>query len=41
MLYALAALNVPDLHPEGQKPVIIAVLHERMEMIARLRGRLA
>lgn len=29
------------LHPEGQKPVIIAVLHERMDLIARLRDRLS
>ena len=29
------------LHPEGQKPQMIAVLHERMDLIARLRGRLS
>ncbi|ETW95887.1 MAG: hypothetical protein ETSY1_28795 [Candidatus Entotheonella factor] len=28
------------LHPQGQKPEIIAVLHERMDMIARLWGRM-
>ena len=28
------------LHPEGRKPEIIAVLHERMDLIARLRDRL-
>ena len=29
------------LHPEGEKPRIVAVLHERMDMIARRRHRLA
>ena len=29
------------LHPEGQKPRIIAVLHERMDLIVRLRDRLS
>lgn len=29
------------LHPEGQKPEIIAVLHERMDMIARLSNRMS
>jgi plasmid stabilization system protein ParE len=28
------------LQPEGRKPQIIAVLHERMDMISRLRDRL-
>ena len=28
------------LHPEGQKPLIIAVLHERMDMLTRLGERL-
>lgn len=28
------------LHPEGQKPLIIAVYHENMDMITRLRERL-
>lgn len=28
------------LHPEGQKPEIIAVLHERMNLLARLQDRL-
>jgi plasmid stabilization system protein ParE len=28
------------LHPEDQKPRIIAVLHERMDLITRLRDRL-
>ena len=29
------------LYPEGQKPRIIAVLHERMDLIVRLRDRLS
>ena len=29
------------LHPEGQKPRIITVLHERMDLIASLRHRLS
>ena len=29
------------LHPEGEKPRIFAVLHERMDMLARLMDRLA
>ena len=29
------------LHSEGQKPLIIAVLHERMDMITRIRERLS
>jgi len=29
------------LHPEGQKPQIIAVLHECMDLISRLRDRLS
>jgi plasmid stabilization system protein ParE len=29
------------LHPEGQKPRIIAVLHGRMDLLARLRERLS
>jgi toxin ParE1/3/4 len=28
------------LHPEGRKPQIIAVLHERMNLLARLQDRL-
>ena len=28
------------LHPEGQKPRIIAVLHERMDMLTRMGERL-
>jgi toxin ParE1/3/4 len=28
------------LHPEGQLPCIIAVLHERMDWVARLKNRL-
>ena len=28
------------LYPEGQKPLIIAVLHERMDMLTRLGERL-
>lgn len=28
------------LRPEGQKPVIFAVLHERMDMLARIGERL-
>jgi toxin ParE1/3/4 len=29
------------LHPEGQKPRILAVLHERMDLLARLGERLS
>ena len=29
------------LHPEGTKPRIIAVLHERMDRVARIRRRLS
>jgi plasmid stabilization system protein ParE len=29
------------LHPAGQKPVIIAVLHERMDMLTRIGERLS
>jgi toxin ParE1/3/4 len=29
------------VHPEGQKPLVIAVLHERMDMLARLAERLS
>jgi plasmid stabilization system protein ParE len=29
------------VHPEGQKPLVIAVLHERMDMLARLTERLS
>ena len=29
------------LHPEGQKPRIIAVLHERMDMLTRIGKRLS
>jgi len=29
------------LHPEGQKPHIIAVLHEHMDLLTRIRGRLS
>ncbi len=29
------------LYPEGEKPEIIAVLHERMDMISRIRDRLS
>ena len=29
------------LHPEGQRPRIIAVLHENMDMLARLEDRLS
>jgi plasmid stabilization system protein ParE len=29
------------LHPEGEKPHIIAVLHERMDMIAKISHRLS
>ncbi|MFQ5444170.1 MAG: type II toxin-antitoxin system RelE/ParE family toxin [Nitrospinales bacterium] len=28
------------LHPEGKRPVIFAVLHERMDLLARLKDRL-
>ena len=28
------------IHPEGEKPVIFAILHERMDMFARLKSRL-
>lgn len=28
------------LHPEKEKPIILAVLHERMDMVARLQDRL-
>lgn len=28
------------LYPEGEKPIIFAVLHERMDMVARLKDRL-
>lgn len=28
------------LYPEGKKPIIFAVLHERMDMLARLKNRL-
>lgn len=28
------------LHPEGKSPCIIAVLHENMDMLARLKNRL-
>ncbi len=28
------------LHTKGEKPIIIAVLHERMDMLAKLRERL-
>jgi plasmid stabilization system protein ParE len=28
------------LHPEGKRPCIIAVLHERMDRVARLKNRL-
>ncbi len=28
------------LHPEGEKPLIIAVLHERMDFVSRLKQRL-
>lgn len=28
------------LHPKGARPHILAVLHERMEMVARLKTRL-
>ena len=29
------------LHPEGQKPRILAVLHEHMDLLARLEDRLS
>jgi plasmid stabilization system protein ParE len=29
------------LHPEGQKPRILVVLHERMDLLARLGERLS
>jgi plasmid stabilization system protein ParE len=29
------------LHPSAEKPVILAVLHERMDMVNRLQDRLA
>jgi toxin ParE1/3/4 len=29
------------LHPEGQKPRILAVLHENMDLLARLEARLS
>jgi toxin ParE1/3/4 len=29
------------LHPEGQKPRILAVLHENMDLLARLEDRLS
>jgi toxin ParE1/3/4 len=29
------------VQPEGQKPLIIAVLHERMDMLARIGARLS
>ena len=29
------------VHPEGQKPLVIAVLHERMDMLARLAEHLS
>ena len=29
------------IQPEGQKPLIIAVLHERMDMLARIGERLS
>jgi toxin ParE1/3/4 len=28
------------IHPEGRRPCIIAVLHERMDKVARLKNRL-
>lgn len=28
------------IHPEGKRPCIIAILHERMDMVARLHGHL-
>jgi len=28
------------IHPDGKPPCIIAVLHERMDMLKRLKGRL-
>lgn len=28
------------IHPEGKRPCMIAVLHERMDMISRLQARL-
>jgi toxin ParE1/3/4 len=28
------------IHPEGKQPCIIAVLHERMDRVARLKNRL-
>jgi plasmid stabilization system protein ParE len=28
------------IHPEGQRPLIIAVLHERMDILARIGERL-
>jgi len=28
------------IHPAGEKPIIFAVLHERMDMLARLKDRL-
>jgi toxin ParE1/3/4 len=28
------------IHPEGKRPCIIAVLHERMDIVARLKDRL-
>ena len=28
------------IHPEGRRPCIIAVLHERMDLVARLKNRL-
>ncbi|TSA40348.1 MAG: type II toxin-antitoxin system RelE/ParE family toxin [Methylococcaceae bacterium] len=28
------------IHPEGKRPCIIAVLHERMDKVARLKNRL-
>jgi len=29
------------VHPEGQKPLILAVLHEQMNLLARLGARLS
>jgi hypothetical protein len=28
------------IHPEGRRPCIIAILHERMDKVARLKNRL-